>query len=130
MSNVYIEPKDYAEQATQPVGTGPLGMSPGSVQENVVLEKNADYYGEQAKLDKVTYKIFEDNTAMMTALNAVWPDLVAHLTSDQVNTLTNGYDVLEGTMNLVQAIYLNNAVAPSTMRRCVRPCAMPWMQMP
>ena len=77
-----------------------------------MLEKNADYYGEQAKLDKVTYKIFEDNTAMMTALNAGGLDLVAHLTSDQVNTLTNGYDVLEGTMNLVQAIYLNNAVAP------------------
>ena len=49
---------------------------------------------------------------MMTALNAGGLDLVAHLTSDQVNTLTNGYDVLEGTMNLVQAIYLNNAVAP------------------
>ena len=40
-------------------------------------------------------------------------DLVAHLTSDPgPDTLTNGYDVLEGTMNLVQAIYLNNAVAP------------------
>ena len=112
VSNVYIVPKDYAEQATQPVGTGPFKYVSRSVQENVVLEKNADYYGEQAKLDKVTYKIFEDNTAMMTALNAGGLDLVAHLTSDQVNTLTNGYDVLEGTMNLVQAIYLNNAVAP------------------
>ena len=112
MSNVYIVPKDYAGQATQPVGTGPFKYVSRSVQENVVLEKNADYYGEQAKLDKVTYKIFEDNTAMMTALNAGGLDLVAHLTSDQVNTLTNGYDVLEGTMNLVQAIYLNNAVAP------------------
>ena len=112
VSNVYIVPKDYAEQATQPVGTGPFKYVSRSVQENVVLEKNADYYGEQAKLDKVTYKIFEDNTAMMTALNAGGLDLVAHLTSDQVNTLTNGYDVLEGTMNLVQAVYLNNAVAP------------------
>ena len=84
MSNVYIVPKDYAEQATQPVGTGPFKYVSRSVQENVVLEKNADYYGEQAKLDKVTYKIFEDNTAMMTALNAGGLDLVAHLTSDQV----------------------------------------------
>ena len=112
VSNVYIVPKDYAEQATQPVGTGPFKYVSRSVQENVVLEKNADYYGEQAKLDKVTYKIFEDNTAMMTALNAGGLDLVAHLTSDQVTTRTNGYDVLEGTMNLVQAVYLNNARAP------------------
>ena len=66
-------PKDYAEQATQPVGTGPFKYVSRSVQENVVLEKNADYYGEQAKLDKVTYKIYEDNTALFTALNSRRP---------------------------------------------------------
>ena len=37
---------------------------------------------------------------------------MAHLTSDQVSNLTNGYEVLEGTMNLVQAIYLNNQAKP------------------
>ncbi|MBR1899512.1 MAG: ABC transporter substrate-binding protein, partial [Lachnospiraceae bacterium] len=35
-----------------------------------------------------------------------------HLTVDQVNSLSNGYNVLEGEMNLVQALYLNNARAP------------------
>jgi peptide/nickel transport system substrate-binding protein len=39
-------------------------------------------------------------------------DLVSHLTSAQVKELGEGFTVLEGTMNLVQAIYLNNAVAP------------------
>lgn len=112
VSNVYIVPEDYAEQATQPVGTGPFRYVSRSVQENVILERNEDYYGTPARIDKVTYKIYEDTTAMITALNAGSLDLAAHLTSDQVATLTNGYDVLEGTMNLVQAIYLNNAVAP------------------
>ena len=112
VSSVYIVPAGYDSQATQPVGTGPFRYVSRSVQENVILEKNGDYYGNKASLDKVTYRIFEDNNAMFTALNGGSLDLVAHLTIDQVNNLSNGYTVLEGTMNLVQALYLNNAVAP------------------
>ena len=112
VSSVYILPKDYTEQSTAPVGTGPFRFVSRSVQENFILERNEDYYGEKAKLDKVTYKIYEDNNALFTALNSGALDLVAHLTIDQVNNLSNGYNVLEGTMNLVQAMYLNNAVEP------------------
>lgn len=112
VSSVYILPKDYADQATQPVGTGPFKYVSRSVQENFILEKHEAYYGEGAKLDRVTYKIYEDSTALFNALDSGALDLVAHLTMDQVNNLSNGYTVLEGTMNLVQAIYLNNAVAP------------------
>jgi peptide/nickel transport system substrate-binding protein len=112
VASVYIVPRDYADQATQPVSTGPFKFVSRSVQENVILERNQDYYGQGASLDKVTYKIYEDNNALFTALDSGALDLVAHLSSDQVNNLSNGYTVLEGTMNLVQAIYLNNAVAP------------------
>lgn len=112
VASVYIVPADYADQATKPVGTGPFKYISRSVQENIILEKHAEYYGEPAHLDKVTYKIYEDGTALFTTLDSGSLDLVAHLTMDQVNNLSNGYKVLEGTMNLVQAIYLNNAVAP------------------
>lgn len=112
VSGVSIVPCDYSEQDTQPVGTGPFRFVSRSVQENIVLERNAAYYGQAAKLDKVTYKIYEDSTALFTALDSGSLDLVAHLTVDQTNNLTNGYTVLEGTMNLVQALYLNNAIAP------------------
>lgn len=109
---VYIVPDDYTRQATAPVGTGPFKFVSRSVQQDVVLEKNPDYYGTPAKLDKVTYKIYASATALMTALDAGSIDLVSHLTSDQVANLGDEYKVLEGTMNLVQALYLNNAVAP------------------
>ena len=112
VSSVYIVPKGYDQQATAPVGTGPFRFASRSVQENFILERNEAYYGQGASLDKVTYKIYEDNNALFTALNSGALDLVAHLTVDQVNNLSNGYQVLEGTMNLVQALYLNNAVAP------------------
>lgn len=112
VANVYIVPADYTDQATQPVGTGPFRYVSRSVQENVILEKNKDYYGTPAYLDRVTYKIYGDPNAMVTALDSGSLDLVAHLTIDQINTLTNGYTVLESTMNLAVALYLNNAVAP------------------
>ncbi len=112
VSSVYIAPKGYTDQVSKPIGTGPFKFASRSVQENVILERHEKYYGEGAKLSKVTYKIYEDNNALFTALNSGALDLVAHLSVDQVSTLTNNYTVLEGTMNLVQAIYLNHNVAP------------------
>lgn len=110
---VYIVPDDYTEQSTAPVGTGPFQFVSRSVQENLVMEKFADYWGEPVYLDKVTFKIFEDANALMSALSAESVDLAVHLTIDQVNTLNaETYKTLEGTMNLVQALYLNNAVEP------------------
>ncbi len=112
VSSVYIVPKDYENRSSAPVGTGPFRFVSRSVQENVILEKHEAYYGTPARLSRVTYKIFEDITALFTALEGGSLDLAAHLSTDQVNNLTNGYQVLEGTMNLVQAIYLNHKVAP------------------
>lgn len=112
VANVSIVPADYQNQATEPVGTGPFKFVSRSVQENVILEKHEAYYGTPASLDRVTYKIYEDGNALFTALNSGALDLVAHLTSDQIGNLSNGYTVLEGTMNLVQALYLNHQVQP------------------
>lgn len=110
---VYIIPSGSAEECkTNPVGTGPFKFVSRSVQENIVFEKFADYWGEPAKLNKVTCKIYEDITAMITALNAGAIDMACHLTLDQIAGLGDQYNVLEGTMNLVQALYLNNARAP------------------
>lgn len=112
LAYVYIIPEGYTDCATAPIGTGPFKFVSRSVQENVILEKHEDYYGTKANLDKVTYRIFEDSTAEITALDAGTIDLCAHLGVDQIAGLSADYDILEGTMNLVQALYLNNAVEP------------------
>lgn len=112
VSSVYIVPAGYEEQATAPVGTGPFRFVSRSVQENVIMEKFDAYWGEGAKVDRVTFKIYEDASALMTAINGGAIDLACHLTVSQTQGLGDQYQVLEGTMNLVQALYLNNAVAP------------------
>lgn len=107
-----ILPEDYAQQDTAPVGTGPFRFVSRVAQDNIILEKFEDYWGTPAYLDKVTYKVVENADVMMMSLQNGVIDLCAHLTAAQVAQLSDDYNVLEGTMNLVQAIYLNHNVEP------------------
>ena len=107
-----IIPAGYADQATAPVGTGPVRFVSRTPQENCILERFEDYWGTPAWLDKVTYKICENADALVMNLNGSSIDLCAHLTSAQAAQLNSNFKVLEGTMNLVQAIYLNNQAKP------------------
>jgi peptide/nickel transport system substrate-binding protein len=108
-----ILPRDYANQDTAPVGTGPFKFVSRTAQDSLVLEKFDDYWGTPASLDRVTFKIIENSDALLLALQSGSVDLCPHLTSTQVSQLTGSdYNILEGTMNLVQALYLNNKVAP------------------
>ena len=107
-----ILPRDYDGQDDAPVGTGPFKFVSRTPQESIVLEKFDEYWGTHAYLDKVTFKIIENADALVQALQSGAVDFCAHLTSTQVAQLGDRYTILEGTMNLVQALYLNNAVAP------------------
>ena len=107
-----ILPKDYTEQDTQPVGTGPFKFVSRTAQESVVLERFDDYWGEKPELTKVTYKIIENADSILLSLQSGAVDVFAHLTTTQIAQLGGGFHVEEGTMNLVQALYLNNAEKP------------------
>ena len=107
-----VIPKDYDALETAPVGTGPFKYVSRSPQENVVLEKNEDYWGEKAHLDKVEFKIVADADMLVTNLKGGSIDMAMRLTSGQAAELTDGFHIEEGTMNLVQALYLNNDAKP------------------
>ena len=107
-----IIPADYENQDTAPVGTGPFKFVSRTPQQDFVMERFEDYWGAPAWLDKVTYKICENADALVMHLNGGSIDLCAHLTSAQASQLNQSFQVLEGTMNLVQAIYLNNQAKP------------------
>ncbi len=107
-----ILPRDYDQQDTAPVGTGPFKFVSRTPQESVVLERFDEYWGTPAYLGKVTFKIIENADALVQALQSGAVDLCAHLTATQVAQLGGKFTILEGTMNLVQAMYLNNAAAP------------------
>jgi peptide/nickel transport system substrate-binding protein len=107
-----VIPADYDQQDTAPVGTGPFKFVSRTAQDNLVLERFDDYWGTPAYLSKVTYKIIENADSILMSLQSGAVDLFAHLSSTQVAQLGDDFNIGEGTMNLVQALYLNNGVAP------------------
>lgn len=110
---VAIIPMNYDGQGSAPIGTGPFKFLSYALQESLVVEKYEDYWGDKAFLDKVTFKIYSSIETMIMSLNSGAVDICAHLGTDEVAQLsTDSFDVLEGTMNLVQALYLNNAEKP------------------
>ncbi len=111
--NAYIIPAEYSLLETAPVGTGPYKFVSRAAQDNLVLERFADYWGTPGKLDKVTYKILENSEGLVLGLQSGALDLVAHLAADQTRQLSIAdFDIAQGSMNLVQALYLNNAEKP------------------
>lgn len=108
-----IIPENYSEQASKPVGTGPFRFVLYAPLQKLVLEKNEDYYLEGVPyLDGVTFKISASAEAAFLELMAGSIDLFPYLTAEQAAQIENKYTILDGTMNLVQAMFLNNAVEP------------------
>jgi peptide/nickel transport system substrate-binding protein len=108
-----IIPEGYDDLANNPVGTGPFKFVSYTAQDNLVMEKNTDYYGDQAYLDEVTFKIIADaDSSVLLALQSGIIDIYPYLTADQADQLTDDYNIEVGTTNLVQALFLNNDVEP------------------
>ncbi len=80
----HLLPKDYTEQDTAPVGTGPFLFVSRTAQESVVLERFDDYWGEKPDLTKVTYKIIENADSILLSLQSGAVDVFAHLTTNQI----------------------------------------------
>ncbi len=107
-----IVPADADDLQTNPIGTGPYKFVSRSLQENVVLERFDDYWGEPANIKNVTLKVIADGDSIVMNLEGGSIDMMARISTAQAAELGDDFEVLEGTMNLVQALYLNNAVEP------------------
>lgn len=110
---VAIVPQHIEDLEKQPIGTGPYKFVSRSPQENVVLTRFDNYWGEKAYLRDVTLKIESNPDAIVMDLQGGSIDMFARLTTVQVDQLSRDqFTIYEGTMNLVQAMYLNNAEKP------------------
>ncbi len=107
-----IIPASNENPDTNPIGTGPYKYVSRSPQENFVVERFDDYWGEPAHIQDVTFKICANADSIVMDLEGGSIDMFARVTATQAASLSEDFEVLEGTMNLVQALYLNNAEAP------------------
>lgn len=98
---------------SNPIGSGPFMYDTFIPGEKLVIKKNPNYWKEGCPyLDEVTFKIVADTDVAVTQLNAGTLDIVQYLTSDQVMTLNDNFYIMDGSINYVQGMFLNNAVAP------------------
>ncbi len=107
-----IIPADNSDPDKNAIGTGPYRYVSRSPQENVILESFEDYWGGKPDIDQITLKISANADSLVMDLNGGSLDMFMRLTSAQVDQLSDEFTIYEGTMNLVQALYLNNAVEP------------------
>jgi peptide/nickel transport system substrate-binding protein len=110
---VDIIPKSNATPESTPIGTGPYKFVSWSPQESIVLKRFDDYWGKPAYIENVTFKVSSNPDALVMDLKGGSIDMYARLTTTQVQQLgEEDFTIYEGTMNLVQALYINNAEKP------------------
>ena len=72
----YIEEKGEEYFNTHPVGTGPFKFVSYAPRENIKLEAFADYWGDKAKLDTLTYRFISEPSTAVAELQAGRVDIV------------------------------------------------------
>ena len=112
-TNEAILPKDYTEQESFPIGTGPFKFAEYIPGQKVVFEKNESYYNDakKAKIDGVEVFIMSDYSAIVSALKSGQLDL-AMIMPDNIETLQNDFNIMTSAQNMVQLLGLNNKVKP------------------
>ena len=108
-----IIPKNNATPDTVCIGTGPYKYVSRSPLQNVVFERFDGYWGEGGNIQNVTFKICTNPDTIAMELEGGTIDMCIHLTKGQKLQLDNqNFTIYEGTMNLVQALYLNHDFEP------------------
>lgn len=107
-----ILPKSNTNPEINPIGTGPYQYVSRSPQENIIVEKFQEYWGEAAHIEKVTFKIVANGDTIVMNLLGGSIDMYARVTPSQAQELNDEFTVLEGAMGLVQALYFNHQVEP------------------
>lgn len=100
------------QQATAPVGTGPFRFVSYIPQSSMEMTRFDGYWGTQAHLENVTFKIISDTNTLVMGLNGGTLDMVVHMPNTLAGSVSSNFTVLEDTMKLVQALYINNNVEP------------------
>jgi peptide/nickel transport system substrate-binding protein len=73
-----------------PVGTGPYTFVRWDKDQDVVLVRNDNYWGEKAKTQNVIFKFIKDNSARVTALINGEVDMIDGIDATVVDQLKNG----------------------------------------
>ena len=105
-SNGVVAPgSDIGEK---PVGTGPFRFVDYLPKERIVVERNPDYWGEKAKLDRITFRFYPDANSRRLALEAGEIDFAYEVPRQDVESLKDkGLKIMNSPVGAYEAMYAN-----------------------
>ncbi len=91
-----IVPYGSGDEVTQhPIGSGPFKFVSAETDREIIVERNDDYWGENAKLARVRFAVVPDETTRALELRKGSADVAINsLTPDDVYTLSTDPDLL------------------------------------
>ncbi len=108
-----IIPKSNPDPEQNPIGTGPFQYVSYEPGQKLEVERFEDYWQEGLPyLDRVEFKITADSDTAFMELQAGTIDILDYLTGAQVQAAGEGCEILEGTQNMVQGMFLNHEYEP------------------
>ncbi len=112
---VIVASESAADNATNPIGTGPFKFVNWVKGDHVELGRNPDYWGEPAQLEKATFKFISDPTAAFAAMMAedldAYPNFPAPETLSQFEADAR-FAVVIGSTEGETILAINNGRAP------------------
>ncbi len=109
-----IIPKGSGEdESADPIGTGPFSFVSYEPQQGIKLAKNAEYWQAGLPyLDEVEFKIINSPDTALLDLKGGSIDIYPYLTDSQAKEIQGSFQVMSAPSDVVQALFLNNAVEP------------------
>lgn len=109
-----IVPKDYEEQETHPIGAGPFKFVERQVSQELVLERNDDYYMEDSvpEVKEVRFLLMPDPQTATLAMQSGEIDIIPGISQQGVSQLGDSITTIAGPSNMPVIFGLNHEVEP------------------
>jgi peptide/nickel transport system substrate-binding protein len=110
----------------KPNGTGPFTFASWNRGDSITLERNDNYWGDKAKVDKAVFKYITDANALNNAMLSGQLDIIANVQAPQLLEVFKGNDqfkVVEGSTTGEVVLGMNNETGPFAdpqVRKAVR----------
>jgi peptide/nickel transport system substrate-binding protein len=101
--------------ANKPIGTGPYTFTSWTRGDNIVLTRNEDYWGTKPNVKTVTFRYFQDPTAMNNALLTGGIQVISTVqTPDTLSQFDDAskYKIIKGDTNGEVMMTINNTAKP------------------
>lgn len=90
------------------VGTGPFKFVEYRSGEEISVERNPDYWGDEAALESITFRFFPEDSSRLLALEAGEIDLAFETPRDDVASLQDaGFEIAESEVGAYRALFAN-----------------------